>query len=179
MSRAALALLILTGGCSAARQFVPESTAPVSPAGTEQSSSLAPTIATTTSGTSSTTQSPELRLSTAFIDPGAGDVPAGAANPAGTAWRFGKASFYDEGAVKTANGERFVPDWFTAAHRTLRFGTRLRVCRSSGVRACVDVRVNDRGPFVAGRDLDLSRGAMRALGGLGAGVIGVRWTVLS
>ena len=49
MSRAALALLILTGGCSAARQFVPESTAPVSPAGTEQSSSLAPTIATTTS----------------------------------------------------------------------------------------------------------------------------------
>lgn len=179
MSRAALALLILTGGgCSAARQFVPESTAPVSPAGTEQSSSLAPTIATTTSGTSSTTQSPELRLSTAFIDPGAGDVPAGAANPAGTAWRFGKASFYDEG-VKTANGERFVPDGFTAAHRTLRFGTRLRVCRSSGVRACVDVRVNDRGPFVAGRDLDLSRGAMRALGGLGAGVIGVRWTVLS
>ncbi len=178
MSRAALALLILTGGCSAARQFVPESTAPVSPAGTEQSSSLAPTIATTTSGTSSTTQSPELRLSTAFIDPGAGDVPAGAANPAGTAWRFGKASFYDEGAV-TANGERFVPDGFTAAHRTLRFGTRLRVCRSSGVRACVDVRVNDRGPFVAGRDLDLSRGAMRALGGLGAGVIGVRWTVLS
>ncbi len=178
MSRAALALLVLTGGCSAARQFVPESTAPVSPAGTEQSSSLAPTIATTTSGTSSTTQSPELRLSTAFIDPGAGDVPAGAANPAGTAWRFGKASFYDEGAV-TANGERFVPDGFTAAHRTLRFGTRLRVCRSSGVRACVDVRVNDRGPFVAGRDLDLSRGAMRALGGLGAGVIGVRWTVLS
>ena len=178
MSRAALALLILTGGCSAARQFVPESTAPVSPAGTDQSSSLAPTIATTTSGTSSTTQSPELRLSTAFIDPGAGDVPAGAANPAGTAWRFGKASFYDEGAV-TANGERFVPDGFTAAHRTLRFGTRLRVCRSSGVRACVDVRVNDRGPFVAGRDLDLSRGAMRALGGLGAGVIGVRWTVLS
>lgn len=178
MSRAALALLILTGGCSAARQFVPESTAPVSPAGTEQSSSLAPTIATTTSGTSSTTQSPERRLSTAFIDPGAGDVPAGAANPAGTAWRFGKASFYDEGAV-TANGERFVPDGFTAAHRTLRFGTRLRVCRSSGVRACVDVRVNDRGPFVAGRDLDLSRGAMRALGGLGAGVIGVRWTVLS
>lgn len=178
MSRAALALLILTGGCSAARQFVPESTAPVSPAGTEQSSSLAPTIATTTSGTSSTTQSPELRLSTAFIDPGAGDVPAGAANPAGTAWRFGKASFYDEGAV-TANGERFVPDGFTAAHRTLRFGTRLRVCRASSVRACVDVRVNDRGPFVAGRDLDLSRGAMRALGGLGAGVIGVRWTVLS
>lgn len=147
MTRAALALLILTGGCGAARQFVPESTAPVSPAGTEQSSSLAPTIATTTSGTSST-------------------------------WHSGRASFYAEGAV-TANGERFVPDGFTAAHRTLRFGTRLRVCRSSGVRACVDVRVNDRGPFVAGRDLDLSRGAMRALGGLGAGVIGVRWTVLS
>ena len=123
------------------------------------------------------TQPPEPRQGA--FPPGAGGDPAGVAVPAGSAWRFGKASFYDEGAVKTANGERFVPDGFTAAHRTLRFGTRLRVCRSSGVRACVDVRVNDRGPFVAGRDLDLSRGAMRALGGLGAGVIGVRWTVLS
>lgn len=70
------------------------------------------------------------------------------------------ASWYHEGRA-TASGERFRPDGLTAAHRTLPFGTRLRV--TLGSRSTV-VRINDRGPFVRGRQLDLSRGAARAIG---------------
>lgn len=81
------------------------------------------------------------------------------------------ASFYWHGE-RTANGERFNPDGLTAAHRTLPFGTRLKVC----YRGCVTVRVNDRGPFVGGRELDLSRGAARAIGMTGAGVARVQVT---
>jgi rare lipoprotein A len=71
-----------------------------------------------------------------------------------------KASWYSYG-TRTANGEHFLPDGLTAASRTLPFGTLLRV-RANG--RSVVVRVNDRGPFVAGRCLDLSRGAALALG---------------
>lgn len=62
---------------------------------------------------------------------------------------------------RTANGERFDTTDLTAASKTLPFGTRLRVCRAS---RCVVVRVNDRGPYVGGRVLDLSRAAARQLG---------------
>lgn len=72
------------------------------------------------------------------------------------------ASYYgSESGDRTANGERFNPNGMTAAHRTLPFGTRLRVCYHG---ACVVVRVNDRGPFVRGRSLDLSKGAARRIG---------------
>ncbi len=121
------------------------------------------------------TQPPELRQGA--FPPGAGGDPAGTATPAGSAWQYGQASYYAEGTL-TASGERFNPDGLTAAHRTLKFGTRIRVCRVSGVRACVYARVNDRGPFVAGRVLDLSRGAMRAIGGISAGVVSVQWAVV-
>ncbi len=60
----------------------------------------------------------------------------------------------------TASGERFNQHGMTAAHKTLRFGTRLRVCRQG----CVTVRINDRGPFIRGRHLDLSKGAAEAIG---------------
>lgn len=76
------------------------------------------------------------------------------------------ASYYYQGK-RTANGERFNPDGLTAAHKTLPFGTRLRVSYRG---RSVTVRVNDRGPFIRGRQLDLSRGAARAIGMLGAGV---------
>lgn len=72
------------------------------------------------------------------------------------------ASYYHEGK-RTANGERYNPNGFTAAHRTLPFGTRLRVTNPRTGRS-VDVRINDRGPFVRGRSLDLSVGAARAIG---------------
>jgi len=76
------------------------------------------------------------------------------------------ASWYARGH-RTANGERFRPDGLTAAHRTLPFGTRLRV-RWHG--RTVVVRVNDRGPARStGRCIDLSRGSARALGMIGAG----------
>ena len=61
---------------------------------------------------------------------------------------------------RTANGERVNCSAMTAAHRRLPFGTRVRVCHSR----CVTVRINDRGPFVRGRDIDLTPGAARAIG---------------
>lgn len=64
---------------------------------------------------------------------------------------------------RTASGERFNPSAMTAAHPTLRFGTRVRVTNSRNGRSVV-VRINDRGPFVKGRSIDLSSGAAKALG---------------
>ena len=66
---------------------------------------------------------------------------------------------------RTANGERVDCSAMTAAHRRLPFGTRVRVCNSR----CVTVRINDRGPWVKGRDIDLSPAAARAIGLDGTG----------
>jgi rare lipoprotein A len=80
----------------------------------------------------------------------------------------GIASFYgNESGSKTASGQRFNQNAMTCAHRSLPFGTRLRV--THGDRSVV-VTVNDRGPFVRGRVLDLSTGAARAIGLTSAGV---------
>ena len=64
---------------------------------------------------------------------------------------------------RTASGEKFNPGAMTAAHRTLPFGTRVRVTNSRNGRSII-VRINDRGPFVKGRAIDLSSGAARAIG---------------
>jgi rare lipoprotein A len=74
----------------------------------------------------------------------------------------GKASWYSYGK-RTANGEAFNPGGLTAAHRSLPFGTRVRVVNKHNGRSVV-VRINDRGPFVGGRIIDLSRGAARSIG---------------
>ena len=87
----------------------------------------------------------------------------------------GKASFYWQGH-RTANGERFRPGGLTAAHRTLPFGTRVRVTNMRNGRSVV-VRINDRGPFIRGRNIDLSRGAATVIGMLGQGVAPVRVAV--
>jgi rare lipoprotein A len=80
----------------------------------------------------------------------------------------GMASFYgNESGSKTASGQRFNQNAMTCAHRSLPFGTKLRV--THGGRSVV-VTVNDRGPFVRGRVLDLSTAAARAVGLTGAGV---------
>ena len=80
----------------------------------------------------------------------------------------GKASFYgNESGSKTASGQRFNQEAMTAAHRSLPFGTRLKV--THGGRSVV-VTVNDRGPFIKGRVLDLSKGAARAVGLTSRGV---------
>jgi rare lipoprotein A len=87
----------------------------------------------------------------------------------------GMASYYGEGfrGRLTANGEKFDPDALTAAHRTLPFGTCLRV-ESIGSGRSVRVRVNDRGPYAGGRIIDLSEAAARALDMLRTGVARVR-----
>lgn len=80
------------------------------------------------------------------------------------------ASWYGPGfhGHRAADGSRFDQDALTAAHKTLRFGTRVRVtCLATG--RSVVVRITDRGPFVAGRAIDLSRGAARAIGLTGIG----------
>jgi rare lipoprotein A len=79
------------------------------------------------------------------------------------------ASYYSSG-YRTASGERFNPNGFTAAHRSLPFGTRLQVTNPRNGRSIV-VRINDRGPFVRGRSLDLARGAAFAIGMRGTGAV--------
>jgi rare lipoprotein A len=88
----------------------------------------------------------------------------------------GLASFYSEGA-RTANGEKFDARELTAAHPTLPFGTKLRVTNVSTGRS-VTVRVNDRGPYVPGRIVDVSYSAADALGMVGKGVAKVKLDVV-
>ncbi len=89
----------------------------------------------------------------------------------------GMASFYgNESGSKTASGARFNQNAMTAAHRSLPFGTKLRVTHRG---QSVVVTINDRGPFVHGRVLDLSTGAARAIGLTGAGVGKVTAEVVS
>ena len=80
----------------------------------------------------------------------------------------GKASFYgNESGSRTASGQRFNQEAMTAAHRTLPFGTRVKVTHAG---RSVVVTINDRGPFIRGRVLDLSKGAARTVGLTGRGV---------
>ena len=89
----------------------------------------------------------------------------------------GMASFYgNESGSRTASGARFNQGAMTAAHRSLPFGTRLKV--THGGRSVV-VTINDRGPFIRGRVLDLSTGAARAIGLTSAGVGRVTAQVVS
>src|SRR3954451_10035942 len=84
----------------------------------------------------------------------------------------GKASYYSHGA-RTASGARFNPRGLTAAHRTLPFGSRLRVTNLANQRSVL-VTVNDRGPFSGGRLIDLSLGAANVIGLRQSGVAQVR-----
>lgn len=88
----------------------------------------------------------------------------------------GMASYYWQGQM-TASGTRFNPGALTAAHRSLPFGTRVRVTNRSNGRSVVVV-INDRGPFVGGRIIDLSRAAAQAISMTGAGVAPVSLEVL-
>jgi len=88
----------------------------------------------------------------------------------------GLASFYTEGS-RTASGEKFDTHQLTAAHPTLPFGTRLRVTNVATGRS-VTVRVNDRGPYVPGRIVDVSYSAAESLGMVGRGVAKVKLDVV-
>ena len=91
----------------------------------------------------------------------------------------GKASWYGPGfhGRRTANGERFNQNAYTAAHRSLPFGTKVRVTNLNNGRS-VTVRINDRGPFIRGRIIDLAAGAAKAIGLYSSGVAPVRIQVL-
>ncbi|MFC0029626.1 septal ring lytic transglycosylase RlpA family protein [Micromonospora chaiyaphumensis] len=86
------------------------------------------------------------------------------------------ASFYDEGQM-TANGETFNPDALTAAHKTLPFNTKVRVTNPANGKSVV-VRINDRGPYIDGRCIDLSRAAFAAIASTDLGELTVRYEVL-
>jgi rare lipoprotein A len=92
-----------------------------------------------------------------------------------SAWRFfqqGKAAWYGPGfqGRRTASGERFNPHDLTAAHRTLPFGSRVRVTNLRNGRRVI-VRINDRGPYVRGYVIDLSYAAARAIGMSGTATV--------
>jgi peptidoglycan lytic transglycosylase len=88
----------------------------------------------------------------------------------------GRASWYAL-TSQTASGERCDPGALTAAHRSLPFGTKVRVENLNNGRSVV-VRINDRGPFVSGRIIDLTKAAAGRLGFIESGVASVRLTVL-
>ena len=79
------------------------------------------------------------------------------------------ASWYNQGRI-TASGERFNPKHFTAAHKSLPFGTKIKLQYKDRQ---VEVRVTDRGPFVKGRHIDISQGAAQALKFTGVGKVEV------
>jgi rare lipoprotein A len=108
-------------------------------------------------------------------------APAGAVRPEAGATQTGKATWYSDSLAgrPTASGEPYDPGELTAAHRTLPFGTRVRVTNLRNDRSVV-VRVNDRGPFGrADRIIDLSRAAAEGLEMIRAGVVPVRLEVVS
>jgi rare lipoprotein A len=88
----------------------------------------------------------------------------------------GVASYYYSGHT-TASGARYNPDGLSAAHRSLPFGTRVRIKHLGNGRS-VEVSINDRGPFIGGRVIDLSRGAAKVIGMIGSGLARVSVTIL-
>lgn len=84
----------------------------------------------------------------------------------------GKASWYAGPGSKTANGERLRHGANTAAHKSLPFGSKVRVTNRRNGRSII-VRINDRGPFIRGRIIDLTRGGASRLGFINSGVTNV------
>jgi rare lipoprotein A len=97
-------------------------------------------------------------------------------SPTATSGQIGTASFYKHGQM-VASGARFNPSALTAAHRTLPFGTRVRVTHLGSGRS-VEVRINDRGPFIAGRIIDLSKAAAEIIGMTASGIARVSMMIL-
>jgi rare lipoprotein A len=107
-------------------------------------------------------------------------APAAPANGLLASASVGQASWYGPGFYgnRTANGEVFRPGTMTAAHRSLPFGTRVRVTNLNNGRTAV-VRINDRGPFHGSRIIDLAHGAAQQLGVTSSGLAQVKLEVLN
>lgn len=97
----------------------------------------------------------------------------------GVVFQTGGASFYGEkwNGRFTASGQRFNTELLTAAHKTLPFGTRVRVTNLSNNKSVV-VTINDRGPFIKGRVIDLSKAAFREIENISKGVTKVKLEIL-
>lgn len=104
-------------------------------------------------------------------DSAASDQPGSDLSPTGQIQTC-KASFYTSGQ-RTADGESFNTNALTAAHKTLPFNTIVKVTNTANGKS-VNVRINDRGPFVSGRCIDLSRAAFTSIGSTSAGVLSVK-----
>ena len=115
---------------------------------------------------------------TAFTIAGVASTAAASfqASEAEVASQCGGASWYSMGS-KTASGERMSSGAMAAAHRSLPFGTHVKVQNLGNGRAVV-VRINDRGPFVRGRVIDLTKAAASQLGFSGRGIARVKLTVV-
>jgi peptidoglycan lytic transglycosylase len=109
--------------------------------------------------------------------PSPSPTPSHSASPAdtGTSGEC-EASYYDTGTT-TADGEAFDPNALTAANKTLPFNTMLKVTNTANGES-VNVRINDRGPYVSGRCLDLTTAAFKAIASLGSGTIDVKYQVV-
>ena len=92
----------------------------------------------------------------------------------------GTASWYGPGfhGRTTANGERYNMNELTAAHKSLKFGTKVRVTNENNGKSVV-VRINDRGPYIGSRIIDLSKGAAQAIDMIGSGTASVTVQVLA
>lgn len=106
-----------------------------------------------------------------------GTRPASSSRSSSAGGSSCEASYYWQGQ-QTANGEQFDPGALSAAHKEFAFGTKVKVTNPNNDKSVV-VRINDRGPFVSGRCLDLSQAAMETIGGTAAGVITVTYEVVS
>ena len=108
-----------------------------------------------------------------------GQLQEQGSNSYGAGLEIGKASYYADKyqSRQTANGERFDQAKKTAAHKTLAFGTWVKVTNVDTGKSVI-VRINDRGPFVKGRIIDLSSSAFRAIGSTRLGILNVSVQVL-
>ncbi len=93
--------------------------------------------------------------------------------------KAGKASWYGPGfhGRLTANGERYNMNGITAAHKTLKFGTKVKIINVANGKSVI-VRINDRGPYIKGRQFDLSKGAFRKIASINTGVIKIKYEIL-
>ena len=121
----------------------------------------------------------DLPATLALPAPAALAEPAPPAQAAGDDLGSGMASYYGSELAgrRTASGERFDPGLLTAAHRTLPFGSMVRVTNTRTGKSVV-VRINDRGPFTRGRVIDVSRAAASQIGLIGPGHGEVSLTLL-
>lgn len=167
----------LTAGSEPARPVavdVPPVASPTSAAPTSPSASPSPSVTASPTATRSPQAPSRGKPRTASPKPTA--TAKKTTTPKVVASGSCGASFYSEGQL-TANGENFNPDALTAAHKTLPFNTRVRVTNPDNGKS-VTVRINDRGPFVEGRCLDLSRAAFAEIASPDLGHVDVRYEVL-